>query len=72
MRTTASAALLDVQTEYLYGLSETSVEQTKTSNAWKKQDQVHYLRIETEKESFKRLTSQIKEMWNGVVEEYKK
>ena len=72
VRTTASAALFDVQTEYLYGIAEASAEQTKTSNAWKKQDEVDNLRIETEKESFKKLTSQIKEMWNGVVEEYKK
>ena len=64
--------MFDVQTEYLYGLAEASAEQTKTSNAWKKQDEVDNLRIETEKESFKKLTSQIKEMWNGVVEEYKK
>ncbi|MFT3919364.1 hypothetical protein [Cloacibacterium sp.] len=72
VRTTASAALFDVQTEYLYGLAEATAEQSKTSNAWKKQDEVDYLRIETEKESFKKLTPQIKEMWNGVIAEYKK
>ena len=72
VRSTASAALFDVQTEYLYGLSEATAEQSKTSNAWKKQDEVDNLRIETEKESFKKLTEQIKEMWSGVLEEYKK
>lgn len=72
VRTTASAALFDVQTEYLYGLSEATAEQSKTSNFWKKQDEVDNLRIETEKESFKKLSEQIKEMWSGVLVEYKK
>lgn len=72
VRTTASAALFDVQTEYLYGLAEATAEQNKTSNAWKKQDEVDNLRVETEKESFKKLTPQIKEMWIEVIAEYNK
>lgn len=49
VRTTASVALFDVQTEYLYGLAEVTAEQSKTSNVWKKENEVDYLRIETEK-----------------------
>lgn len=72
VRTTCSAALFDVQTEYLYGLSEANAENSKKSNAWKKQDEVDNLRVETEKESFKRLGVELEKMWNDVLKEYKK
>ncbi len=70
VRTTASAALFDVQTEYLYGLAEATAEKNKKSNAWKKQDEVDDLRVETENESFKKLVSKIDEMWVGIYKEY--
>lgn len=72
VRTTCSAALFDVQTEYLYGLSEATAENSKKSNAWKKEDEVDNLRIETEKASFKKLGVELEKMWNGVLEEYQK
>lgn len=70
--TTASVAIFDVQTEYLYGLAEATANEHKRSNAWKKQDQVDNLRIETERKAFTSLMSEIEEMWAGVVKEYSK
>ncbi len=61
-----------VQTEYLYGLAEATADENKKSNAWKKQDEVDNLRIETEKKAFGKLLVEIEEMWPGVVKEYSK
>ena len=68
--TTASAAIFDVQTEYLYGLAEATSRADKKSNAWKKFDQVDALRIQTEKEAFGKLVSEIESVWSGVLLEY--
>jgi len=68
--TTASVALFDVQTEYLYGLAEATSQETKKANAWKKLDEVDNLRTETEKKAFQELVGEIEKMWKGVQEEY--
>jgi hypothetical protein len=70
--TTASVALYDVQTEYLYGLAEATANENKRSNAWKKQDEVDNLRIDTEKKAFNKLMGEIEKMWSGVLQEYSK
>jgi hypothetical protein len=70
--TTASVALFDVQTEYLYGLAEATATQKKRANAWKKLDEVDNLRIDTEKKSFNQLIGEIEKMWKGVMQEYAK
>lgn len=69
---TASVALFDVQTEYLYGLGEATAQQTKRANAWKKLDEVDNLRIATERQAFNNLVPEIEKMWKGVMEEYAK
>ena len=68
--TTASVALFDVQTEYLYGLAEATADEHKKSNAWKKEDDVDNLRITTERKAFEKLIGEIEKMWGGVVQEY--
>lgn len=70
--TTASAAIFDVQTEYLYGLAEATSSDSKKSNAWKKQDEVDALRIITEKEAFNELVKEIEETWKSIRTEYVK
>jgi hypothetical protein len=70
--TTASMALFDVQTEYLYGLAEATADEIKKSNAWKKQDEVDKLRTATERKAFDKLVGEIEQMWPGVVKEYSK
>jgi len=68
--TTASVALFDVQTEYLYGLAEATSNDHKKSNAWKKEDEVDNLRLATEKKAFEKLIGEIEKMWAGVMQEY--
>jgi hypothetical protein len=70
--TTASVALYDVQTEYLYGLAESTANEIKKSNAWKKNDEVDNLRTETEKKAFGKLMVEVEKMWMGVLKEYRK
>ena len=68
--TTASVALFDVQTEYLYGLAEATSDFHKKANAWKKHDEVDNLRIATERKAFEKLMGEIEKMWDGVMQEY--
>jgi len=68
--TTASAAIFDVQTEYLYGLAEATAKDNRKANAWKKQDEVDALRIKTEKEAFNALVKDIEEVWTDIRDEY--
>ena len=68
--TTASAAVFDVQTEYLYGLAESTARETKTSNAWKKQKDVDALRLETEAKAFEALTMELQGLWTEIMNEY--
>jgi hypothetical protein len=70
--TTASMALFDVQTEYLYGLAEATANENRKANAWKKQDEVDNLRLSTERKAFEKLVGEIETMWPGVVKEYSK
>lgn len=68
--TTASVAIFDVQTEYLYGLAETTAKANKKSNAWKKKDEVDALRIQTERKAFNELVGEIEVIWKDISEEY--
>lgn len=70
--TTASMALFDVQTEYLYGLAEATADQHRKSNAWKKKEEVDNLRQATEKQAFDKLIGEIEGLWPAVVKEYGK
>ncbi len=72
VRTTSSAALFDVQTEYLYGLAEATEEVQKNSNIWKQSQDVDNLRVESEKKSFEKLSKEIGKMWEDVYQEYHK
>jgi len=70
--TTASMALFDVQTEYLYALAEATENENKKANAWKKQDEVDNLRLSTERKAFEKMIAEIQTMWPAVVKEYSK
>lgn len=72
VRTTSSAALFDVQTEYLYGLAEATEEVEKKSNIWKQNQDVDNLRLDSEKKSFEKLVKEIEKMWEGIYQEYNK
>lgn len=68
--TTASAALYDVRTGYLYGLAEATTQDRGLSSMWGKRETLDRLRQETEHTAFAQLLGEIEGMWQGVVERY--
>lgn len=68
--TTASAALFDVRTEYLYGLSEATAMESKQASVWSTSDAVDDLRVSTEKEAFHNLLLEIEKTWSGIRAQY--
>ena len=70
--TTVSAAFFDVRNEYLYGLTETTISDSKNASVWSTSDVVDDLRFKTEKKAFKELIPQIEKTWTNIVAEYKK
>jgi len=68
--TTASAAFFDVRTEYLYGISEATVKQSKKASVWSTTAVVDDLRVSTERAAFKDLIPAIEKTWGGVVGQY--
>ncbi|GAB2188793.1 hypothetical protein MAH1_04000 [Sessilibacter sp. MAH1] len=68
--TTVSAAFFDVRTEYLYGIAEATSSKSKFTSVWGESGVVDDLRLETEKTAFKNLIPEIKNTWNGIIQEY--
>lgn len=68
--TTASAALFDVRTEFLYGLAEASARESKYASVWGSGDAVDDLRIATERKAFEALVPEIENTWTGIVREH--
>jgi len=68
--TTASAALFDVRTEFLYGLSEASARESRYASVWGSADAVDDLRIATEREAFQALVVEIEKTWAGIVKQH--
>lgn len=68
--TTASAALFDVRTEFLYGLAEATAQESRYASAWGSADAVDDLRVKAEHEAFKALVPEIEKAWTGIVKEH--
>ncbi|MEA2735478.1 MAG: hypothetical protein QOE14_1929 [Humisphaera sp.] len=67
---TASAALLDTRTGYVYGLSEGSGEREELQNAYKTDEEVDLIRRDAETEAFKGLVSELETTWKMVLAEH--
>ncbi len=67
---TASAALLDTRTGYVYGVAESSSKTTQLANAWTTGDAVDQSRRRAESEAFTGLVAQVEAMWARVVKQY--
>ncbi|MEL7022740.1 MAG: hypothetical protein AAGL69_03270 [Pseudomonadota bacterium] len=68
--TTASAAMFDVRTEFLYGLAEATAQEDKRASVWGQASTVDDLRVSTERAAFGSLVEEIEKSWNGVVREH--
>jgi hypothetical protein len=67
---TASAALLDTRSGYVYGLAEATKDHEELQNAWKTADAVDLTRRDVEGKAFAALVSELQRTWDGVVRDY--
>ncbi|HEX8522970.1 MAG TPA: hypothetical protein VF669_11985 [Tepidisphaeraceae bacterium] len=67
---TASAALLDTRSGYIYGLSETTERRDAPRNAWTTEMEIDRFRVATEQAAFNKLVGEIQRTWSGIVREH--
>ena len=67
--TTASAALFDVRTGFVYGVAESTVVEQQRATMWSSEDAIENARLKTEAESFQKLIGEFEKLWKGVVED---
>jgi len=67
---TASAALMDTRSGYVYGLAEATKEHEELQNAWKTDDEIDRTRRDVEGKAFTALVSDVQKTWDDVVKEY--
>ncbi|MEM8982470.1 MAG: hypothetical protein AAGC71_05550 [Pseudomonadota bacterium] len=66
--TTASLALYDVRTGFLYGLAEATAREDQRASVWSTQSVIDKARRSAEQRSFSDLISEFGLLWKGVVE----
>lgn len=67
---TASAALIDTRTGYIYMLAEATADTRQIANAWTSKDAVDQSRRRAERDAFNQMLSQIQSGWKAVAERY--
>jgi hypothetical protein len=67
---TASAALMDTRSGYVYGLAEAAKDHEELQNAWKTDDEIDRTRRDVEGKAFAALVTDLQKTWDGVVKEY--
>ncbi|WP_205527166.1 hypothetical protein [Solimonas sp. K1W22B-7] len=66
--TTASAALFDVRTGYVYGVMEATAREQQRATVWSSEEAIDSSRLKTEATSFQQLLGEFEKLWKGVVE----
>ena len=66
--TTASAALFDVRTGFVYGVAEYTATEQQRATFWSSYDAIEKARLKTESASFEGLLDQLDVLWKQVVE----
>lgn len=67
---TASAAVLDVRTGFVYGLAEATVRAKEWTTVWTSTDTVDDLRRRAETKAFEELLDELAITWKGIVQEH--
>ncbi len=67
VNSTATAALIDTRTGYIYALAEASAEADQLANAWTKEDAVEQSRSRAEGDAYNKLLAELERAWAGVV-----
>lgn len=68
--TTASAALLDTRTGFVYGLAEGTAREDRSAHSWNKRAAVDEVRRRTESKAFEDLVVRLVELWPDIVAEH--
>ena len=68
--TTASAAIFDVRTEFVYGLAEYSASTAQEATIWSSSAVIDTARSGTEQEAFTGLLSEVEKLWPDIVREH--
>jgi len=66
--TTASAALFDVRTSFVYGAVEATAKDQQRATVWSSEEAIDSARLKTEAASFQQLLGEFEKLWKGVVE----
>jgi len=64
---TASAAIFDVRTGFVYGVAESSATEEQRGTFWSSSEAVDNARKTAETEAFQKLTGEVSKLWNGVL-----
>jgi hypothetical protein len=67
---TASAALLDTRSGYVYGVAEGTETHEELQNAWKTDEEVDNTRRKVEASAFNKLVTNLQGTWGRVVQQY--
>lgn len=65
---TASAAIFDVRTGFLYGVAEATVTEHQRATVWSSADAIDKARQQAETDAFQKLVDEIGKLWINVVE----
>jgi hypothetical protein len=68
--TTASAAIFDVRTGFVYGAAEATAHEEHVTSLWSNSAAVDQSRQQTEREAFDKLLGEIETTWAGVVRQH--
>ena len=66
---TASAAIIDVRTGFVYGVAEATADETKRASAWSSSSKVDQSRNKTEAKAFDDLITELERTWVDIVVE---
>ena len=70
VQSTASAAIVDTRTGFVYALAESSAEADQLANAWTSRDAVDQSRRRAERKAFEGLVDELTRLWKGIAESY--
>ena len=64
---TASAALVDVRSGFIYGVAESTASDDQRATVWSTQQTIERARLGTERSAFQELIGEIEDLWKGIV-----
>ncbi len=65
--TTASMALFDVRTGFVYGVAESTATERQRATLWSSDEAVENSRLKTEAKSFQQLLGEFEKLWKDIV-----